>query len=76
MRKSRDSIFYAKHLPSGFYAIFANGDPKFLNASLGSIEAVRQFVDMVARSSKLTCYTLTFHEAEYNNALEFTRAIR
>ena len=68
-RKTRDAIFFAKALPSGFYAIFANGDPKFLSASLNSVDDVRNFVDKVARASKLTCYTLTFHEEEYNYIL-------
>ena len=69
MRKSKDAIFYAKKLPSGYYAFYANGNKEWLDAALGSIDAVRHFADMVARANKLTCYTLTFHEEEYNYIL-------
>ena len=69
MRKTRDAIFFAKALPSGFYALFVNGNPEFLNAALKSVDAVRKEVDAIARAAKLTCYTLTFHQEEYNYIL-------
>ena len=69
MRKTRDAIFYAKQLPSGFYVLFCNGSKDWLDASLGSPDAVRKMVDLVAKQMRLTCYTLTFHEEEYKYCL-------
>lgn len=62
---SKDPVFYAKKCTSGFYAIYADGNAEFVNASYNSIEDVRKFVDASMSILKIKSYTLTFHEAEY-----------
>lgn len=69
MKKSRDALFYAEKLPSGFYALYANGEQEWRDASLNSIDSVRRIVDIIAKNSKLTCYTLTFSKEEYDYML-------
>lgn len=67
----KNPIFYAKRLPSGFYAIYVNGCDTWLDASRNSISAIRDFCDKVTKTyapktSKIYSYTLTFNETEYN----------
>lgn len=68
--KIKRAIFYAKRLPSGFYAVYANGYDTWLDAALGSVDSVRQYIDRVAAASKINSYSLTFNEAEYKYQLE------
>ena len=68
--KIKRAIFYAKKLPSGFYAVYANGFDTWLDAALGSVDRVRQYVDRVAAASKINSYSLTFNEAEYKYQLD------
>lgn len=68
--KIKRAIFYAKKLPSGFYAIYANGYDTWLDASQGSVVRVHQFVDRVAAASRINSYSLTFNEDEYKWLLE------
>lgn len=70
--KIKRAIFYAKRLPSGFYAIYANGYDTWLDAAQGSVDRVRQYIDRVATASKVNSYSLTFNEDEYRYQLEHT----
>lgn len=63
--KTREAIFYAQKNPSGFFSIYVNGDPDWINASYNNVDKVRNFIDIVARNSGLNAYTLTFNKLEY-----------
>ena len=75
-KKTYEMIFYAKHLPSGFYALFIGGDPKFYGAAYTSPDQIRTEVDKIVasvnRSSQynVNTYSLTFNEESYKYLLE------
>jgi hypothetical protein len=73
MKTTTTAIFFAKELPSGFYAIYVNGAETWIDAAQGSVKAVREYVDKVCRISKISSYTLVFSKAEYDYTLNYYR---
>lgn len=69
MRKTREAAFFIKPLQSGYYVVYANGDPNWINASYRTVTDVRNWIDQVCRVSKITSYFETFNEEEYNTYL-------
>lgn len=69
--KTKTALFYAKELPSGYYAIYVNGFSAWIDAARSSVDAVREYIDKIAAASKLNSYTLTFHKEEYEYYLNY-----
>lgn len=74
-RKIKSAVFYVKFLPSGFCAIYANGQLDWLTASVKGIDGARTWIDRACAASGITSYSVSFHEEEYKSMLEFERSI-
>ena len=65
MRKTKYAVFYAEKLPSGFYAIYANGNPEYINASQRTPDEVRRYIDKIMKANGITSSAETFHKESY-----------
>ena len=65
MKKTKYAVFYAEKLPSGFYAIYANGNPEYIDASQRTPDGVRKIIDAIMKVNGITSSAETFHKESY-----------